>query len=138
MLLRSKEDFQATMKVCFIVYEFLGYTSVFSLTLGKLRTADEPWVEGPTCPTLQMRGQPGARRVPGREAAPNSLAAAIAVAHQAWHRGENEGSIRPFSRGLLRDSLPSELGGDSHSPWPCSSRLCTLPCICPSPHPSAG
>lgn len=76
-----------------------------------------------------MRGQPAARRVAGCEAAPTSLGAVIA--HQARDQGQNEGSIRPFSKGLHRDSLPSEL--ETATALGCAARGLAL---CPaSAHP---
>lgn len=73
--------FRPQWRCIYIVYGFLGYASVFSFTLEKCRTADQPWVDGPALsmhPEEQMRGQPGARGVSGCEAAATSLVAAVA------------------------------------------------------------
>lgn len=60
-----------------------------------------------------MRGQARTRRAAERETAPTILVAVTATGSPILHRRsedlpQHEGSIRPLSEGILRDSLPSE------------------------------
>lgn len=78
------------------------------------------------------------RRQPGEwldmRLLPPALGLLLLLAHQARHQGQNEGSIRPFSKGLLRESLPSEL--ETATALGHAARGLAL-CICPSPQPCA-
>lgn len=100
----------------YIVYEFWGYTSAFPVTLESTGQQISPGYRAPTCTMSfeeEMRGQACTRRAAECEAAPTSLVAVTATGSPILHwRSEDlpqhEGSIRPLSEGILRDSLPSE------------------------------